>query len=124
MYNEYRAEYDRCALAGYDSYTCHLRGTYAGNLEWATDNPAAPMVAPPPNFPTLTLPPPYGAAAAHIVVGGQIAKERGPPYTHPAPPPSWLPTSFAFWATTYPGPACPGNLALPPAHWTHQVGNA
>ena len=32
MFTAYSYEYDRCVVAGYDSYTCHHRGGYAGNL--------------------------------------------------------------------------------------------
>ena len=57
MYIAYTEEYDRCALAGYDAYTCHHWGVYAGNLAWPGAIPGIPMGIAMPNLPTLTLPP-------------------------------------------------------------------
>lgn len=113
-YDQYLHEYDRCVLAGWDVYTCHHRGVFAANQAWATYNPGIPMVAPLPDFPALVPPPP---AVAPMVVGGYIRKERGPPHTstaYPPPLPSYLPSSFAFWATTYPGQDFAANFVLPP----------
>jgi hypothetical protein len=81
---------------------------------WAVHNPGVPMIAPSPDFPTLTVPPPI---PVHLMVGGYIRKERGPPRNNLAPPVSYLPSSFSFWQTTYPGPLFPANFSLPPRNW-------
>ena len=124
LYDEYLHEYDRCVLAGYDVYTCHHRGLYASNQAWATHHPGIPMVAPSPDFPALVPPPPV---VAPMVIGGYIRKERGPPLTHPAHPapiPSYLPRSFTFWVTSYPGPVLTQNFILPPRNWRAAIANA
>ena len=114
MFDQYLHEYDRCALAGYDAFTCHHRGVYAGNLFWVANNPGSPMAAPLPQFPNLFLPQPNPAP---VGMGGYIRKERGPPQTNLIPPTSYLPTSFVFWVTTYPGTVLPSNFILLLNNW-------
>ena len=84
MYLQYKNEYDRCSLAGYDVYTCHHRGVYAGNASWAPNNQGNPMAASSPQFPNLVLPAPNPAP---VGLGGYIRKERGPPQANLVPQP-------------------------------------
>ena len=114
MYLQYKNEYDRCSLAGYDVYTCHHRGVYAGNASWAPNNQGNPMAAPSPQFPNLVLPAPNPAP---VGLGGYIRKERGPPQANLVPPTSYLPQSINFWVATYPGAVFPANFVLPPNNW-------
>ena len=114
VYEAYWQEYDRCASAGYDCYTCHHQGVYACNATWPLHNPGIPMVAPQCDFPTLVLPPP---TPAPVGLGSQWRKERGPPFVHPPPSPSFLPSSFAYWLATYPGATLAPNFILPPLAW-------
>ena len=54
IYDAYINEYDRCVLAGYDTFTCHQRGVYAANMSWDNKYHGIPMVAPAPDFPSIT----------------------------------------------------------------------
>ena len=56
IYDAYIKEYDRCVLAGYDTFTCHQRGVYAANVSWDHKYRGMPMVAPARDFPFLTEP--------------------------------------------------------------------
>ena len=118
MYNEYLYEYDRCVLAGYDVYTCHHRGVYAGNVAWATHYPGSPMPAPLPQFPDLIAPPPI---VPHLRVGAFIRKERGPPLENLVQPASYLPTSMFYWTTAYSGYWLPQDCIIPLRSWTGLV---
>ena len=80
IYDAYINEYDRCVLAGYDNFTCHQRGVYAANVSWDNKYRGIPMVAPAPEFPSLTEPPPNPNP---IGVGSPLRKDRGPPFGHP-----------------------------------------
>ena len=56
MWQAYQNEYDRCALAGYDSYTCHHRGVYARYETIIFLNPKClhPQILPlPPRMPKI-----------------------------------------------------------------------
>ena len=119
MWDACRSEYDRCAVAGFDTYTCHHRGVYAGNLQWHITMRGIPMRMPLPDFPTLTLPAPYGPR----LVGVNTRRERGPPSQPPAPLPvvplpSFLPSTWAHWVAAHGGPPFTGNFLLPPGTWT------
>ena len=89
IYNAYREEYDRCALAGYDAYTCHQWGVYAGNLLWAATMLGIPMGVALPDLPTLTLPPPY--LWSHDGRRPHPERKRAP--AHPSCPSPILPTN-------------------------------
>ena len=113
MYDQYLFHYNRFAIVGYNTYTCHHHGIHAGNSVWADHNTGIPMVAPLPQCPTLIQPAPN---IAPINLAEFIRKETGLPQTNLVPPVSYLPANFAFWVTTYPGLILPANFALPPAN--------
>ena len=77
-----------------------------------------PMIAPAPDFPSLTdaqpNPNPVG-------VGLALWKDRGPPFQHPPPLPSFLPSSIAYGISTYPGADFAPDFALPPRSWKNAV---
>ena len=100
MFKAYSYEYDRCMCAGYDSYTCHPRGIYAGYLAWAPHNPGTPMGAPLPQLPILVVPSPF---AAPLGIGDELRTERGPPRANLAPPVLYLPANFAYWENRFSG---------------------
>ena len=110
MYEHYMHEYDRCVQGGYDIYTCHHRGVYAGNAVWHTHNRGNPMEAPFPQFPDLVVPPPH---AQHVGLGGFIRKERGPPSVNIVPTTSYLPTSFTSGAQPIQAPCYNQILSFP-----------
>ena len=118
IYDTYINEYDRCVLAGYDTFTCHQRGVYAANVSWDNKYRGIPMVAPACDFPSLTDPPPNPNP---IGVGLPLRKDRGPPFGHPPPSPSFLSSSIAYWIATYPGAHFAPDLALPPGSWKNAV---
>ena len=118
IYDTYINEYDRCVLAGYDTFTCHQRGIYAAKVSWDNKYRGIPMVAPAPNFPSLTDPPPNPNP---IGVGLPLRKDRGPRFGHPHPSPSFLPSCIAYWIATYPGADFAPDFALPLGSWKNAV---
>ena len=105
-------EHDRCVQAGYDSFTCHYRGVYAGDLPWTPNNPGNPMGAPLPQFPTLVAPP---TVPVPLRQGQRIRQARA--QCKPGSPTTYLPANFAYWVNRFPGPVLPANMPLPPQGW-------
>lgn len=66
---------------------------YAGNAAWATHNPRIPMVAPPPNFPTLYTPP--FICSTHCNRGRNKKGKRAPDHIS-CPPPIMAPYELRF----------------------------
>ena len=122
VFDKYLQEYDRCVLAGYDTYTCHHRGVYAANAAWPANYPIIPMLATLPDLPTLS--PNLNPVTAPIGVGGFLRKDRGPPFGHPPPHTYFLPSSFTYWTTNYPGLVFAANLALQQGSWKNATAGA
>ena len=85
---------------------------------WDNKYHGIPMVAPVPDSPSLTDPPPNPNP---IRVGLPLWKDRGPPFGHPPPSRSFLPSSIAYWIATYPGADFAPHFALPPVSWKNVV---
>ena len=100
MFKAYSYKYDQCMCAGYDSYTYHHCGIYAGYLAWAPHNPGTHMGAPLPQLPILVVP---SLVAASLGTGDELRMERGPPRANLAPPMSYLPVNFAYWENGFSG---------------------
>ena len=110
MFKAYLYEYDRCMCTGYDSYTCHHCGIYAGYLAWAgPHNPGTSMGAPLPQLPTLIIPP---LVASPLDINNKLRTGRGPPRANLAPLVSYLLANLCLPGKQISGPGITGQYAF------------